>query len=81
MSNQLKEAFNCIHKFSEFKAASATVNLNLNEKRKRLQNETRSSKPRQYARKICPYLYCQIRVVRMENHLKVVHKLSAFIKP
>ena len=50
--------------------------MNLNEKRKRLPTKIRSSKPRKYARKICPYVYCQLRVVRIENHLKVVHKLS-----
>ena len=72
----MKKHLIAVHKVPEFKAALARVNLNLNEKRQRLPAEVRSSKPRKYARKICPYRYCQLRVVRMENHQRVVHKLS-----
>ena len=72
----MKKHLIAVHKVHEFKSASPRVNLNLTQKRKRLHFEVRSSNPRKYARKICPYGYCQLRVVRMKYYLKVVHKLS-----
>ena len=64
------------HNWSKSKAIAARNNFKLNVERSSLPDDTRRSKRRNYAIRLCPLNHCFKEVKRLGNHLRQFHKLS-----
>ena len=72
----LKKHLIKVHNRPEEEASTARMRQGLNLKRKRLPDDERLSRPREYPARICPIMTCQKPEIRLENHLKDFHKLN-----
>ena len=64
------------HSWPAKQAEAARNNFRLNQESTRLPETLRCSKPRNYARRLCPLNHCFKEVKRLGNHLRQYHKLS-----